>query len=52
MIIVTNRIKMKLGFAEKMAPMFTRPGALQKMDGFVKVEALITKIFQNTMSLM
>ena len=43
MIIVTNRIKMKLGFAEKMAPMFTRPGALQKMNGFVKVEALITK---------
>ena len=43
MIIVTNRIKMKLGFAEKMAPMFTRPGALQKMNGFVKVEVLITK---------
>ena len=43
MIIVTNRIKMKLGFAEKMAPMFTRPGTLQKMNGFVKVEALITK---------
>ncbi|WP_226036692.1 heme oxygenase [Aquibacillus saliphilus] len=43
MIIVTNRIKMKLGFAEKMAPMFTRPGTLQKMNGFVKVEVLITK---------
>jgi len=43
MIIVTNRIKMKLGFAEKMAPMFTKPGALQKMNGFVKVEVLITK---------
>jgi heme oxygenase (staphylobilin-producing) len=43
MIIVTNRIKTKVGFAEKMAPMFTRPGALQKMDGFVKVEVLITK---------
>lgn len=43
MIIVTNRIKTKLGFAEKMAPMFTRPGALQKMNGFVKVEVLITK---------
>ncbi|NMD72075.1 heme oxygenase [Bacillus sp. DNRA2] len=43
MIIVTNRIKVKLGFAEKMAPMFTRPGALQTMEGFVKVEVLITK---------
>lgn len=43
MIIVTNKIKTKLGFAEKMAPMFTRPGDLQKMDGFVKVEVLITK---------
>lgn len=43
MIIVTNRIKMKLGFAEKMAPMFTRPGALQEMKGFVKVEVLVTK---------
>jgi len=36
-------IHLKLGFAEKMAPMFTRPGAVQKMDGFVKVEVLITK---------
>ncbi|MFB5193898.1 heme oxygenase [Neobacillus sp. KR4-4] len=43
MIIVTNRIKTKLGFAAKMAPMFTRPGALQTMPGFVKVEVLITK---------
>ncbi|WP_284036993.1 heme oxygenase [Neobacillus sp. 114] len=43
MIIVTNRIKTKLGFAAKMAPMFTRPGALQTMNGFVKVEVLITK---------
>jgi heme oxygenase (staphylobilin-producing) len=43
MIIVTNRIKTKLGFAAKMAPMFTRPGALQTMAGFVKVEVLITK---------
>lgn len=43
MIIVTNRIKMKSGFAEKMAPMFTKPGALQKMDGFIKVEVWVTK---------
>ncbi|WP_042464209.1 heme oxygenase [Neobacillus dielmonensis] len=43
MVIVTNRIKTKLGFAAKMAPMFTRPGVLQEMEGFVKVEVLITK---------
>ena len=43
MIIVTNKIKMKLGFAAKMAPMFTKSGPLQKTDGFIKVEVLITK---------
>ncbi|GGE30263.1 heme-degrading monooxygenase [Pullulanibacillus camelliae] len=43
MIVVTNRIKTKLGFAEKMAPAFTKPGALQTMKGFVKVEVLITQ---------
>lgn len=43
MIVVTNRIKTKLGFAEKMAPGFTRPGKLQEMKGFVKVEVLVTK---------
>ncbi|MFO7317750.1 MAG: heme oxygenase [Bacilli bacterium] len=43
MIVVTNKIKTKTGFAEKMAPFFTRPGALQEMEGFVKVEVLITK---------
>lgn len=43
MIMVTNRIRTKVGFAAKMAPMFTRPGALQEMNGFIKVEVLITK---------
>lgn len=43
MIIVTNRIKTKLGFAEKMAPNFTKPSALQQMEGFVKVEVTITQ---------
>lgn len=38
MYVVTNRIKMKKGFAEKMAPMFTKGGALQDMKGFIKVE--------------
>lgn len=43
MIVVTNKIKMKPGFAEKMAPMFTRPGKLQEMKGFNKVEVLATQ---------
>lgn len=43
MYVVTNRIKTKPGFAERMAPNFTRPGALQQMDGFVKVEVTITQ---------
>jgi heme oxygenase (staphylobilin-producing) len=43
MYIVTNRIKTKLGFAEKMAPNFTKPGALQEMEGFVKVEVTLTQ---------
>ncbi|WP_050613473.1 heme oxygenase [Bacillus testis] len=43
MIVVTNRIKVKTGMAEKMAGRFTQPGPLQSMKGFVKVEVLITK---------
>lgn len=41
MIIVTNSIKTKKGFAAKMAPSFTKPSALQEMEGFVKVEVAI-----------
>lgn len=47
MIVVTNRIKTKQGFASRMAPNFTKPGSLQKMDGFVKVEVLVTQSEQN-----
>lgn len=43
MIIVTNRIKTKPGFAERMAPNFTKPSPLQEMEGFVKVEVTITQ---------
>lgn len=43
MIVVTNRIKTKPGFATRMAPNFTKTGPLQEMDGFIKVEVLITK---------
>ncbi len=43
MYIVTNRIKMKKGFAERLAPNFTKPGPLQEMEGFIKVETVITQ---------
>ncbi|WP_249872363.1 heme oxygenase [Oceanobacillus saliphilus] len=43
MFIVTNRIKTKKGMAAKMAPAFTKPGLLQKMEGFHKVEVLVTQ---------
>ncbi|MFQ3545671.1 heme oxygenase [Halobacillus rhizosphaerae] len=43
MYVVTNRIKVKPGHAEKMAPMFTKPGPLQSMDGFQKVEVLVNQ---------
>ncbi|WP_156289814.1 heme oxygenase [Oceanobacillus salinisoli] len=43
MIIVTNRMKTKQGFAEKLAPKFTKPGPLQEMEGFHKVEVTITE---------
>lgn len=41
MYVVTNRIKTKTGFAEKMAPNFTKPGPLQSFKGFIKVEVTI-----------
>ncbi|MBK3495853.1 heme oxygenase [Viridibacillus sp. YIM B01967] len=46
MFVVTNRIKTKKGFAEKMAPNFTRPGALQSFNGFIKVEVAVCKEFE------
>ncbi|MBD3107006.1 heme oxygenase [Bacillus sp. AGMB 02131] len=43
MIIVTNRIKTKVGFAEKMAPGFVRPSSLLEFEGFIKVEVAVTQ---------
>ncbi|RKQ32926.1 heme oxygenase [Oceanobacillus halophilus] len=43
MFIVTNCIKTKKGFAEKMAPRFTKEGPLQEMKGFKKVEVTLTQ---------
>jgi len=42
MIIVTNRIQVKPGFAARMAPNFTKLGPLQQFEGFHKVEVLIS----------
>ncbi len=42
MIIVTNRIQVKPGFAARLAPNFTKPGPLQQFEGFHKVEVLIS----------
>ncbi|AMG19784.1 heme-degrading monooxygenase IsdG [Staphylococcus saprophyticus] len=38
MYVVTNRIDVKKGFAEKMAPKFTQGGKIQELEGFQKVE--------------
>lgn len=47
MYIVSNRIKVKKGFAEKMAPNFTRPGSLETFKGFLKVEVAVSKDFED-----
>lgn len=47
MITVTNRIKVKKGFAERMAPKFVEPGPLQKFEGFQKVEVLVSTQFED-----
>jgi heme oxygenase (staphylobilin-producing) len=42
MITVTNRINLKKGFAERMAPAFTSNKALTNYEGFHKVEVLVS----------
>ena len=46
MITVTNRINVKKGMGEKMAPMFTQPGPLQQFDGFQRVEVQVSSQFE------
>lgn len=47
MFVVSNRIKVKKGFAERMAPNFTKGGeALKAFKGFVKTEVAISKDFE------
>ncbi|KAA8998395.1 heme oxygenase [Paenibacillus spiritus] len=43
MIIVTNRIRVKKGMGEAMAPRFAAPGPLDTFEGFVKVEVWLTQ---------
>ncbi|MED3660707.1 heme oxygenase [Ureibacillus sp. FSL K6-8385] len=47
MYTVTNRIKVKKGFAKKMAPRFTQPGPLLTFKGFRKVEVLVSEQFED-----
>lgn len=47
MYTVSNRIKVKKGFAHKMAPAFTKPGALQEFKGFHKVDVCISTQFED-----
>lgn len=47
MYTVTNRIRVKKGFAKKMAPRFTQPGPLQTFKGFQKVEVLVSEQFED-----
>lgn len=46
MISVTNRIQVKKGFGEKMAPAFTSGKALLEWDGFHKVEVNVSTQFE------
>lgn len=46
MITVTNRIQVKKGMGEKMAPMFAKPGPLQTFEGFHRVEVLVSTQFE------
>ena len=43
MIVVTNRITVKPGFADKMAPRFTATSPMHDLAGFHKVEVLVVK---------
>lgn len=42
MITVTNRIKVKKGFGEKLAPAFTSGKSLLDFEGFQKVQVLVS----------
>lgn len=43
MFVVTNRITVKKGFAEKMAPRFTKGGKIESLDGFHKIEVWLVE---------
>lgn len=46
MFVVTNRIRVKKGFAERMAANFTKGEALKSFTGFIKTEVAVSKDFE------
>ncbi|RLQ93652.1 heme oxygenase [Falsibacillus albus] len=42
MIVITNRIKTKKGFAAHIAPSFTKDQQIHEFKGFIKTEVLIS----------
>ncbi len=43
MIIITNTIQVKKGFGENLIERFSRPGNVEKKDGFVQLNILQTQ---------
>ncbi|WP_416149951.1 heme oxygenase [Salipaludibacillus sp. HK11] len=43
MIIVTNTVHVKTGFSEKLIERFNKVGMVEKMDGFLGLEVLLTE---------
>jgi heme oxygenase (staphylobilin-producing) len=42
MFVVTNRIKTKKGFADHLAPAFTKDTQVNQFKGFIKTEVLVS----------
>ncbi|CDN34489.1 MULTISPECIES: heme oxygenase [Bacillus] len=42
MFIITNRIKTKKGFANHLAPAFTKDSQIHQFKGFIKTEVLVS----------
>ncbi|GAB6258017.1 heme oxygenase [Peribacillus sp. N1] len=42
MFVITNRIKTKKGFANHLAPGFTKDSQVHQFEGFIKTEVLVS----------
>lgn len=42
MFVITNRMKIKKGFAEHLAPAFTKDTQTNQFEGFIKTEVLVS----------